>query len=91
MKIHELLSGPEKWTRQAMGRNEKGGVCASNSPSAVKWCLKGAAEVCYGFDGGRYMSVVNRLGQEVGSVEAYNDRPSRTFEEVHALVKRLDV
>lgn len=91
MKIYEFLDTPEKWTQGCGARAADGQVVLSNSFAAVCWCLGGAALRCYLWPTG---DAFVKLRQRFGSMfEAFgwNDTPGRTYEEVIALAKELDI
>lgn len=91
MKIYELLDSPEKWTQGRGAASDLGQSVAATNPSAVCWCLAGAAARCY--PGGRD-PVFEKLRRHFGSwlgVFDWNDAHDRTYEDVVALVKELDV
>jgi hypothetical protein len=96
MKIKELLADVSKWTQKVPARNADGASCNVNE-GAVCWCLWGAAVFCYDrtFDDPavRFHDVRNKIEAVVlgGNMVTWNDAPERTFEEVKALVERLDV
>lgn len=99
MKIHELFhDDPTRWTQRVYARDVTDSGCLPENPDAVCWCLAGAALLCYasyGPDGpvslGEYDRIMARLRGRVGDVTAWNDAPRRTFAEINALVKDLDV
>lgn len=98
MKAHELLSGPSKWTKGTFAESALGPVL-HNSVDAVKWCLSGALMRCYGVDtlsigDPLYIKVLTQIQTEFPEHNAiceWNDDPSRTFEEVRAILLKLDV
>ncbi len=98
MKIHQLLSTPDKWTQRAFAKTETGEITGSLAPEAKCWCLVGAIAKCYddqssnGFE--MRTAVTRSLMMAAGNPEnivKWNDDPSRTHAEVLELVKRLDV
>lgn len=38
----ELISDPERWTRNILARDRAGHRCPASHPSAVRWCIVGA-------------------------------------------------
>lgn len=92
MKVWQLLSDESKWTKNcyARDRNEFGANHASRT--AVKWCLIGAMLRCY--DSDDLQKINGRVEAHLdnqSSTSSWNDAPERTFAEVHALVKELDI
>jgi hypothetical protein len=77
MKAWQLLDSKEKWC-QGVSTNEKG-----------QRCMMSAVEKVYGFMyGEKRGDLMDYLGQWPTS---WNDAPHRTWEEVHALLKELDI
>ena len=90
MKAWELLDSPEKWTRGWYARTEYGDRTGANCVDATCWCMKGAITHCYPY--GLWDVVIATLMQRLGPhFTAWNDAPSRTWEEVHAVLKELDI
>ena len=91
MKAYELLDKPEKWTQGAFGEDEAGNAVGSRCPTAVCWCMAGAINRCYGTECDEFHDKVKaKLGGLI-SVVTWNDAPSRTWQEVHAILKELDI
>lgn len=93
MKIKELFSGPEKWTKGHNAREADGTETFTHDQSARCWCLWGALIKCYhGLS--EETSRISYLLQATipgGKVSQWNDAPERTFAEVKALVEKLDI
>lgn len=90
MKIKELLREPKNWTQGEAARDADGHRVTANSPSAVCFCIIGAASKCYGF--GNHYKIVDDLFWELGMrPSAWNDNRDRTHAEVLALVEKLDI
>ena len=92
----ELLSKPGTWTQGVMARDASGQKSqAPWSPHAVCWCLEGAIQRAS--DATRFEArtatprdVLLAIEKEVGQKAArWNDDPSRTQEEVLALLDRM--
>ncbi len=47
MKLQELFTSEDKWTKHAEARNEHGCALAYDDPNACRWCLSGAIWYCY--------------------------------------------
>jgi hypothetical protein len=93
MKAYELLSDESKWAKKSYAYETTGGPCDPRSETACSWCVMGAIERCY-FDGNmsrRHMDAIYKVETKVGSVPIWNDAKERTYEEVIALLKELDI
>ena len=90
MKIRELFSDKSKWTQGTLARSLPTRAVSPNSPKAKSWCLYGAAERCYrGRNVGRVLDI---LRSEIGlDISYYNDSFERKFEDIKALVEKLDI
>jgi len=44
VKVRELLSNPEHWTKHALAKDKNMGKVYPKDPNAVCWCLVGAIE-----------------------------------------------
>lgn len=96
MKVHELLDGPEKWTKGANAREADGSHCFTNSPLATCFCLRGAILHCYGcgMQNKRRDAIDEKIFAHLGKIQMdydWNDAPDRTFEEVRNLALELDI
>lgn len=98
MKIKELLVTEDKWAKVGFAYDKEGKMVSSTAPEAVKWCLLGAATICYGDDHQHFEEVVRLIveyveGQSVRyvNVGGWNDTPERTFADVRKLVEELDI
>jgi len=92
MKIRELLDSPEKWTKQWYAYNKEGRRTNCSDDDATCWCLMGAVAKCYGSNIKEEKQIIQLLNKETGgNVVEWNDNPERKFDEVKALVERLDV
>lgn len=94
MKVKELLTDESKWTKGEFARTAEGMCCGSLSSFAVRWCLDGAVDHCYrgNGDGVIYSEVREKVKKEIGgSVWDWNDNKERTFEDVKALIEKLDI
>lgn len=89
MKVYELLDTPEKWTQSVYAMDSRGRVVEPADEAAVCWCLSGALQRCYGETGStQYALVADRLPL---TIPAWNDFMGRTYEDVIALAKDLDI
>jgi hypothetical protein len=93
VKVKELLSGPEKWTKGAFKRDEDGKPCSHTGKPPVSYCLIAAVEECYYEEEPEYSDVIGRIAAAIGrwDIEEWNDSPVRRFEDVKELVERLDI
>jgi hypothetical protein len=102
MKAWELLDSPEKWTQGTSARNVFGQPVPSTDPSAVCWCASGAIGCCYptAYQPSGTFPIHARLANylakqpyrpESGTISLWNDDPRRTYEEVVAVLKELDI
>lgn len=102
MKAWEILSSKEKWTQAAWGRDANGAeVNSSDLENAVCFCLGGAIIKAYGLgiNGMRDEYADKLLAKltphldwgDYSYIFNWNDSPSRTYEEVVALLKELDI
>ena len=96
MKVRELLTSEEVWTKDCHARNKSGGKVNPNSESAIKWSLIGAIFKCYELQREEEFEVrlkVVRVLEEVGplSISMWNDLDNTTFEDVQNLVLKLDI
>lgn len=93
VKIRELLTDESKWTQFTAARDINGAPVFLDNENAVCWCLIGAVSWCYRSDPKQLNMVMNKLWDELGNGEVvkWNDNFNRTFEEVKALVVKLDI
>jgi hypothetical protein len=96
MKMHELLSTEKRWTQHASARDEFGDVTSSMSRNAVSFCLLGALDRCYAqaqFSkrAAALNALVSKCGGRRADVFKWNDTHGRTFGEVRALLKELNL
>ncbi len=89
MKIKELFTAPENWTRGAFARNEKG--APSSFDAAKSFCLVGALLYCYPSDKQRDRAREKMKSLIPCGLMDWNDDPKRTFEEVKEMVNKADV
>jgi hypothetical protein len=98
MKIRELLTDESTWTQGAHGRDINGfavNLSEVSRPTTQRFCILGAARRCYGLGAqGDAAMVAIKVGLGFGGLEdvaIWNDHPTRTFDDVKALVERLDI
>lgn len=93
MKMWELLDRPEKWIKNNYAQNEDNHVVALDSQEACKWCLFGGIRRVYDY-GTEACKVISKIEKRIAPADhiiQWNDAPERTWEEVHALLKELDI
>lgn len=98
MKIKELYSSPDKWTKDWFARDKNGDKVPLSDREATCFCLAGAIERCYpatalevSYRIETYLKNKGELNHNVRTYVQWNDVPSRTFEDVKTLVEALDV
>lgn len=97
MKVYELLDKPEKWCQGHMAEDHFGKIINADSSLACRWCLVGAICRCYPIDTGmeKLKDIVNKLDKvselPLISVGIWNDQAERTYDEVVALCRELDI
>lgn len=90
MKIKELLSDKSKWTQKVNARDYKGFEVGALYEEATCFCLSGALVKCYTFSQRR--EIADKLHQALPcNFVDWNDAPEREFEEVKALIEKLNV
>ena len=96
--IQELFDdNPKTWTQGSYGRDYNGDPAGPQGGFATSWCILGAASKVYpGFNDHKRQEILVRLKRYAvvhgfGSISGWNDAPNRTFEEVKALVKELNI
>ena len=104
MKVSELLSSPEKWTKDWYFKDGNGNRISSWKDRRITcYCLMGAGFACYpDLSGETYhdtlVEVIRKLFPDrmknctQGNKVAYfNDHPDTTFEDVQRVLKEADV
>lgn len=102
LKVHELLSSPDKWTRRCQARDATGGAVPSRSKEATCWCLDGAVERCYPDPADQARArraLIVAAGwrlprfpeSDAYLITLFNDAALRSHAEVLALAKEADV
>jgi len=88
VKIKDFLN-ESNWTQGQFARDEDGNSCAAIDARAKKFCLMGAAYKCFSNETEMILDLLNRELQ--GDAIGWNDAPGRTFEEVKAVIEKLDI
>lgn len=93
MKVKELLSDENKWTKGAMARDIQGTACIYSSLFACCWCLHGAIDYCYPNKNERssIFILVKRNLRGFRDIVSFNDNETIFFGDVKALVNELDI
>lgn len=87
--VVELFEGhPERWCQIDPAQDINGYPCGPLESQAVCFCIRGAIMFIYG---NPYAKVKNLLIENKISLAAWNDAPERTFEEVLAKCKELEI
>ncbi len=90
MKIRELFKTKKDWIQKAAAKTKDGFPVLPKNENAVCWCLKGAIEKCY--PEGKWLEIGEKIRMEIqNSIINWNDNENRTFKQVKALVKKLDI
>lgn len=93
MKAYEVIDSPEKWTQGYYATDANGKQTTSLSNDAICWCAIGALMKAYADDkDGNYALAFRKLNGAIRyDIINWNDAPGRTWEEVHGLLKELDI
>ena len=89
MKAWQLLDSKEKWCQRQYAMDANGYTVDPAAEDAVCWCIDGAIKKCY--ESGMLPRRFYERIPEYSCSVTYNDDPRRTWEEVHALLKELDI
>lgn len=102
MKLIELFTGPEKWTKGASARDAKGGrLVGVDHPRAASWCLVGGGLRCYLNEAAAGRTLLyNKLSAAArelypilasDGLVSFNDHPGTTFEHIRAVVEKAGI
>jgi hypothetical protein len=88
-QTRELLSAPERWTKEAFARDSPGELAGAQGRDAVCWCLDGALMRSVGGTPGRsaVLQLLSRAAQ-IDNIWTWNDAPERTHAEVLAVLDK---
>ena len=99
--VYDLFNGhPERWTKKAMARTDKGGECAYNSPKACRWCVLGAIYYIYptsptgnlsSLDKGFKMADKLRCVLPILQITEWADSKSLTFDQMLNKIKEAGI
>jgi hypothetical protein len=92
MKVKDFLDTSEKWTKGRWARDAGGRMIPYTSVHAVSRCLAGLICWCYK-DSNGWSEIWDKINREIGGacIAFWNDASERTFEDVKALVEKLDI
>ena len=96
MKVRELLTTEDKWTKDAFARRKDGKKTSVIDCEAVQWCLTGAIEKCYYRPEWENIVKIREITEKVVrflrmEIPDWNDKPERTFLEVRRVIEKLDI
>lgn len=96
MKVKELLSSPERWTKGAERRDADGEPTLLEGEHVASRCLYGALYCAYRATPERFEAELKIKVEFIGmgvnkTLYEWNDAPERTFEDVRQLVTELDI
>lgn len=98
-----VLTGPEKWTKDAMAKTKEDVVCAPTSLDAYKFCILGAVTKIVNDE---YPEISFEVGERIrkqikqhipnkdifkAEIIEFNDDPGTTFEDIVELIKKAGV
>jgi hypothetical protein len=94
LKIKDLLTSENKWTKETYARDSQGRPALPHDERAVCWCLEGALFKCYPTS--QYVDIINKVRKYLGTkdfepIAIFNDSPRTTFEDIAKLVETLDI
>lgn len=103
MKVHEFLDKPERWTKNAYARNAFNYEVDVDDPSANSWNISGAINYIYFLTvsseektddykknlAAKMRQIIDIIGTT--QVWEWEAAPERTFEEVHSILKQVDI
>lgn len=99
-RLSSILTGPDKWCKGSSARDEDGNPVLTTSRSACMFCIGGAiAKISSGINNkflirNKISKSIRKLfpgrgGQmhDVIEIEAFNDHPDTTFEDVQKVIE----
>lgn len=92
--VQELFALRARWTQFTFSRSASREPCGINDGIAQCWCLTGAIIYVYGYIsfGEAMVRVREALNLTAGQgVAGWNDKPTRTFEDVVEIVKKAQI
>jgi len=101
MKVRQLFSSKEKWSKGGFAIDKSGKTVPVTSHEAFSWCLEGAIHKCYpGIKGmdkrvhimAKVRDLIDRKSYgKHRDIALWNDAPRRTFKQVKAIVEILNI
>lgn len=96
MKVKELLDSPEKWTKEAIARDEFGISTYLECKNAKSFCLLGGIIKCYGYDfAGDIISEIEFNIRKIFNSKLdlidFNNDLNTTFEDIQKVLEMADV
>lgn len=88
MKAYELLDTEDKWRQGWFASDKNGKDVNSRNENAVKWCVVGAINRCYGGGSEEFYKLAQNIRQNPAN---WNDNLRRTYKEVYDKLKELDI
>lgn len=98
MKVQDLLSSEEKWSKGSLAVDEFGNGVAYNSKEAASFCLEGAILKCYRGKMKR-TEIIHTMANLIDvrtygkykAIAYWNDAPERTFKQIRKLIEGMDI
>jgi hypothetical protein len=94
MTLQELFTDESRWTKDAFARNAKGKARGPLEPDAVRWCLMGALDFCYG-PKSRQQATLRRKIETSPSyhtgIAQFNDSTETTFADIRKVIEEANV
>lgn len=98
MKIRELFCDEQRWTKGWNARNGNYTPVSYNDSAACCWCLMGAIYLCSSTNKS-VDTTLELIRKELGlaprwanaDITSWNDSKDRSFQDVKALVDKLDI
>ena len=93
MKITDILTGPEKWTKGALARSETGQTVYPTDEGAKCFCLIGAIIRAYPpeLDSQVRQKIFAVLDPKEHNISTWQDAPETTFEMVLEVARKAGV
>ncbi len=94
MKITDVLSSPERWTKGENARSADGKPAPIFGETAACFCLAGAGRKASRGDWHEVRQILMRAADELypghAFISSFNDNPDTTFEMVYRVAQRAD-
>jgi hypothetical protein len=101
MKLLQLLNTSKRWCKGYLAKTENGIPTMPNNSDAVKWCLIGAVQKCYGDH--RCENVEEKIKEAIRSefpkitfsdwntIVEFNNAPTTSFRKLRRVLKKANV